>query len=234
MKKETKYNIAFVILTVLYLLTPLVTIIGYIKGYNCYMSGKTAYIVVVMMLTVLLLCSVFVFKPKFNKISILLTATLFISAFINLFTFREHITLACIAVIATIVMFAVSLPKTVAVIMSVVMGCLLAMVIFFISALGLFPSLSENRVYKEVNSPNGKYTAQIIINDQGAFGGNTGVMLKNNEDKKRVLFYKLEKKDVKLYTGKYTEYTDITLEWQDEFILLINDNEYIIEKNNIE
>lgn len=231
MKKETKYNIAFVILTVLYLLTPLVTVIGYIKGYSCSMNGKTTYMVIIMMLTVLLLCSVFIFKPKFNKISIFFAATLFMSSFMNLFSFREHIALACIAVIATIVIFATSLPKTVAVIMSVVMGCLLAMVIFFISVLGLFPTLSENTVYKEVSSPNGKYTAQIVINDQGAFGGNTVVMLKNNTDKIRFLFYKLEKKDLKLYTGKYTEYTTITLLWQDNGILLINDNEYIIEKD---
>lgn len=228
-----KYNIAFAVLIVLYILTPLVEIIGSLSGYNCIMSGKTAYIVVLMLCTVVIACSLFVFKPKNDRLSILLSAILFIASFVNLFAFREYLTLACISVIAALVIFATRLPKTIAIIVSAVMSCLLIMVIFFISVLGLFGTFGENTVYKEVESSNSKYTAQIIINDQGSLGGSTFVMLKNNADKKRFLFYKFNKKDVKLYIGKYTEYTNITIEWQNDKILLINGTEYVIENNDI-
>lgn len=228
-----KYNIAFAVLIVLYILTPLVEIIGSLSGYNCIMSGKTAYIVVLMLCTVVLACSLFVFKPRNDKLSILLSAILFIVSFVNLFAFREYLALACISVIATLVIFATRLPKTIAIIVSSVMSCLLILVIFFISVLGLFGTF-ENTVYKEVESSSGKYTAQIIINDQGSLGGSTVVMLKNNADKKRFLFYKFNKKDVKLYIGKYTEYTNIAVEWKNDKILLINGTEYVIENNDIE
>lgn len=229
-----KYNIAFAVLIVLYILTPLVTIIGHLSGYNCIMSGKTAYIVVLMLFTVVLMCSMFVFKPKNNGLSVFLSATLFIASFINLFVFRDYLTLACISVIATLVIFATRLPKMIAFVMSAVMSCLLAMIIFFISSLGLFGTFGENTVYKEVASSNGKYTAQIVINDQGSLGGSTVVMLKNNEDKKHFFFYNFDKKDIKLYIGKYTEYADIGVEWQSNGILLINGEEYVIEKSDDE
>lgn len=229
-----KYNIAFAVLIILYILTPLVTIIGHLSGYDCIMSGKTAYIVVLMLFTVVLMCSLFIFKPKKNELSILMTAMLFLASFANLFTFRDYLLLACISVIATLVIFATRLPKVIAVILSVVMSCLLAMIVLFISVFGLFGTFSENTVYSEIDSSNGKYTAQVVVKDSGSLGGNTVVILKNNKDKKHFIFYKLDKKDERLYTGKYTEYASIVVEWQDDGILLINGNEYIIEKSDNE
>lgn len=234
MKLEKKYNIIFALLAVLYIMTPLVIVMGSLCGYNCTMRGRTAFIVIIMLLSVVISCSIFIFKPKSNKLSIFITAALFIASIVNFFAFREHMVLACISVVATLVIFATRLPRTVAFIMSTVMSLLMVMLIFFISALGLFGTFGSNEVYREVYSPGGKYTAKIVINDQGALGGSTVVMLKNNEDIKNILLYHLEKKEIKLYSGKYSEYASIIAEWQSDNVLLINGEEYIIEKSDNE
>ncbi len=234
MNSEKKYNIAFALCAVLHMLAPFIILVGGIYGYDCTIHGKAAFLVVIMLLTVILACSIFIFKPKSNKLSILLTAILFISSLADILVFKEYIALACICVVSALVIFATRLPRTVAIIMAVVMSSLIAMLIFFISALGLFGSFPYNEVYNEITSPSGKYTAQIVINDQGALGGSTLVVLKNNTDKKHFLFFTLEKKDVRLYSGKYADYSSISVVWNDDAVLLINGDEYIIEKNDIE
>ena len=92
----------------------------------------------------------------------------------------------------------------------------------------IFGNLSQNTVVKTVESPGGKYYAQVIDNDQGALGGNTLV----NVYEKRVIdviIFRIEKKPQRVYLGQWGSYKHMQIHWKDDGCLVINSVEYEIE-----
>ena len=77
----------------------------------------------------------------------------------------------------------------------------------------------RKELYAQYPSPNADYTANVIVYDHGMLGGKTEVALKDELDKFSFLMFRFEKKELVLYSGKYSEHTSIEIEWiDDEYI----------------
>ncbi len=92
----------------------------------------------------------------------------------------------------------------------------------------IFFNIGQNTVVKTVESPSGKYYAQVIDSDQGALGGDTFVDV---YEKSRInaVILKVEKVPQRVYTGDWGEFENMQIYWKDDGCLVINSNEYEIE-----
>lgn len=96
---------------------------------------------------------------------------------------------------------------------------------FFIFLLGNF---GQDTIVQTVESPNGKYYAQVVFSDQGALGGDTQVYVYNNSSI-NLVFAKIKKKPRSVYFGEWYEYKKLQICWNEENCLIINGVEYEIE-----
>lgn len=112
---------------------------------------------------------------------------------------------------------------------ALVFSALMALPIGFFSFIALFfGNISQNTVVQTVESPNGKYYAQVIDNDQGALGGDTIV---NVYKKSRIylILFRIEKKPQRVYFGDWGEFENMQIYWKDNGCLVINSVEYEIK-----
>ena len=105
---------------------------------------------------------------------------------------------------------------------------LLLLVLFFSFMIFIFGNIGQNTVVQTVESPSGKYYAQVIDSDQGALGGDT---LVNVYEKKciDVFLFKIEKKPQNVYFGNWGEFKSMRIHWKDDKCLVINAREYAID-----
>ena len=110
-----------------------------------------------------------------------------------------------------------------------VIGIVLAVHVGFLGFLAMiFGSIGKDTVVQSVESPNGAYIAQLVDSDQGALGGDTLVLVyeQNNID---LFFLRIEKEPQLVYSGQWGAFKQMKLEWKNEHCLLINETEYEIE-----
>ncbi len=112
---------------------------------------------------------------------------------------------------------------------ALVLSALMILPIGFFSFIALiFGNIGQNTVVKTVESPNGKYYAQVIDSDQGALGGDTLVDVYEKNGINAILF-KIEKKPQRVYFGDWGEFEKMQIHWKDDRCLVINSIEYEIE-----
>ena len=92
----------------------------------------------------------------------------------------------------------------------------------------LLVNFVKNTVVKTVESPSGKYYAQVIDSDQGALGGDTQVKVYENKNINLLLF-KIEKKPQSVYFGDWGEFRTMQIYWAGEGCLIINSVSHYIE-----
>ncbi|MDE6110376.1 MAG: DUF5412 domain-containing protein [Eubacterium sp.] len=110
-----------------------------------------------------------------------------------------------------------------------VLSVLIALPIGFFSCTALiFGNASQNMVVKTVESPSGKYYAEVVDSDQGALGGNTLVDVYEKIGIDSIIF-KIEKKPQSVYSGEWGEFENMEIYWRDEQYLVINSVEYEIK-----
>jgi len=113
-------------------------------------------------------------------------------------------------------------------IVALVLSALMIIPIGFFSFIALiFGNIGQNTVVQTVESPSGKYYAQVIDSDQGALGGDTLVDVYKKSGINLILF-KIEKKPQRVYFGEWGEYNTMQIYWKDDRCLVINSVEYII------
>lgn len=115
--------------------------------------------------------------------------------------------------------------RTVTLILSALMILPICYLGFFVF---LFRNIAQNTVSQTVESPSGKYYAQVIINDQGALGGNTLVNV-HETCKFDAIAFRIEKKPQRMYCGDWSEFNNMQIYWKDDECLVINSVEYDIE-----
>ncbi len=114
-------------------------------------------------------------------------------------------------------------------IVALVLSALMILPICFFSFIALiFGNIGQNTVVKTVESPSGKYYAQVIDSDQGALGGDTLVDVYQDCGINAILF-KIEKKPQRVYFGDWGEFENMQILWKDDNCLVINSVEYEIE-----
>ncbi len=89
----------------------------------------------------------------------------------------------------------------------------------------LFGDFGRVWIERTAYSPSGNYYAQVVVDDQGAFGGNTYVYV--YEDKRMDTFYfTICDEPERIYWGDWSDHLNIDLAWESEEILVINSVEY--------
>lgn len=91
-----------------------------------------------------------------------------------------------------------------------------------------FGRIGQNTVVRTVESPGGKYYAQVIDSDQGALGGNTFVDVYQRGEINALLF-KIRKAPQRIYSGDWGEFEYMQVQWKDDSCLIIRSVEYEIE-----
>ena len=115
--------------------------------------------------------------------------------------------------------------KIAALVLSVLMVLPIGFFSFFALILGDF---GHSTIVQTVESPSGKYYAQVINSDEGALGGDTFVDVYKNSGVNLILF-KIEKKPQRVYSGDWGEFYNMQIHWKDDSCLVINAGEYKIE-----
>ena len=92
----------------------------------------------------------------------------------------------------------------------------------------VFGSIGQNTVTNTVESPNGKYYAQVVDSDQGALGGDTLVCVYSSREINLGLLI-IKKQPHTIYSGDWGEYKNMKIEWKDDNCLLINNEEYKVD-----
>ena len=114
-------------------------------------------------------------------------------------------------------------------IIALVLSALMVLPIGFISFIFLiFGNIGQNTIVQTVESPSGKYYAQVIDSDQGALGGDTLVDVYEKSEINALVF-RIQKKPQSVYFGEWGEFNDIQIHWKDDNCLVINSVEHEIE-----
>lgn len=115
-------------------------------------------------------------------------------------------------------------------IIALILSALMVLPIAFVSFIDLiFGNFGQLTVVQTIDSPSGKYCAQVIDSDQGALGGDTLVNVSKKSNLNLILF-KIEKKPETIYVGAWGEFDDIQIYWKDDTCLIINCVEYPIKQ----
>lgn len=101
-------------------------------------------------------------------------------------------------------------------------------IVFFSFIALIFGNFGQNTVVQTVESPGGKYFAQVIDSDQGALGGDTLVDVYEKSGINAIIF-KIEKKPQRVYFGEWGEFNNMHIYWKNDSCLVINSVEYEIE-----
>lgn len=91
-------------------------------------------------------------------------------------------------------------------------------------------SIGEETVIQTEDSPDGRYTAQLIQRDEGALGGSTFIEVKDNEKTYKFLFWEFESKEKCIYVGRWSEAFDMDMQWLDEDTLVTEGHRFEMEK----
>ncbi len=114
-------------------------------------------------------------------------------------------------------------------VVALVLSALMILPIGFFSFIALiFGNIGQNTVVQTVESPSGKYYAQVISSDQGALGGDTLVDVYKKSGINLILF-KIKKKPQHVYWGDWGQFYDMHVHWKDDKNLIINGRGYEIE-----
>ena len=114
-------------------------------------------------------------------------------------------------------------------VVALVLSALMILPICFFSFIALiFGNIGQNTVVQTVESPSGKYYAQVIDSDQGALGGDTLVYV-YQDCGINALVFKIEKKPQRVYFGEWGEFNNMQIHWKDDNCLVINSVEYEIK-----
>ena len=233
--KVSKMAFPTCLLFLLIILFPAGTLISACFGYTFTLFSVSVFAVATAMLSVYTVVLTLVFKrtPESRVLQILLTILAplsFIHAVFYLIACSRIWIVASVLVSAGCCCFLAGKhgrPLALKIVALVLSG-LLALPVAFISFIALtFGNIGQNTVVQTVESPSGKYCAQIIDSNQGALGGDTFVDVYEKSGINAILF-RIEKKPQLVYVGEWGEFETMNIYWKDDTCLVINSVEHEI------
>lgn len=93
---------------------------------------------------------------------------------------------------------------------------------FFVTLFSMHGGISSGTVIRELDSPQGRYTAQVVDWSEGALGGDTLVDVQDHRVDVDLLIGKLTSRKKRVYKGEWGEYASMVIHWADEETLVIN------------
>ena len=220
-----------VLLFVCYSILPLFSIIGWICRYNFVLRSYPGCSVVLTIISLIASAFLLISKLTVGKTNIVFSALLLPMSAVNGIDYLAHskttptvifTLISCCCAIAVFSKFAGPLA------LKIISGILSALFFLLLLLISITEYLSSNTVVKSVSSPQNTYVAEVIDNDQGALGGNTLVDIKDNSKMIDLYVGKFSKPPVHVYTGKWGEFTNIQIRWENEHVLVIDGKEYRI------
>ena len=150
----------------------------------------------------------------------------------SIYSLTEKSTLvhACITLICSMVLFfSCGRGKMIRISLGIIYSISVLFLFFIFIIAFLFSDFGENKVVKSVVSPNDKFIAEVISIDQGALGGDTVVNVTRKHCDINFFIGKLKKDPKRIYHGRWGEFYDMTLRWETDALLYINDTKYDIK-----
>ena len=220
-------------LTILY---PAGVIITACLGYSFELISVSAFAVAIAVLSVCIVILDLVFKKQLESKTVqillaIITPLSLINAVFYIFECPQIWVIANVLVsVGCCCFLAVKHGKPLALkIVALALSALMVLPIGFFSFIALFfGNIGQDTVVQTVESPSGKYYAQVIDSDQGALGGDTLVVV-YEESKISAILFKIEKKPQMVYFGDWGEFKNMQIHWKDDRCLVINSVEYEIE-----
>ena len=140
-----------------------------------------------------------------------------------------YIVNACVALICSMVIFFSCGSGLVARIgLGILYTIMLAFVFLLFFVAFILSDFGENTVVSAEMSPNSMYLAEVIDSDSGAAGGASFVNVTRQNRDVHLLIGSLKKDAKEIYHGRYGESFKMTLRWETDHILYINEDRYII------
>lgn len=84
-------------------------------------------------------------------------------------------------------------------------------------------------VIEKYPSPDGTYTAQVVVLDGGGRGASTKVYLYDHSRDVELLIVRLGLEEEQIYSGEWHDYETLTVRWLDEDTLLIDGERYDVQ-----
>ncbi len=112
-------------------------------------------------------------------------------------------------------------------IVALILSAMMVIPIGFFGFLVVFFPIGQNTVVQTLESPTGRYYAELIDSDQGALGGDTVVNVYEKWEINLLLF-KIEKEPQQVYFGEWGEFKDMNIYWKNDSCIVINSQEYKI------
>lgn len=113
-------------------------------------------------------------------------------------------------------------------IVALILSAMMVIPIGFFSLLVVFFPIGQNTVVQTVESPSGRYYAELIASSQGALGGETVVYVYEKWEINLLLF-KIEKQPQQVYYDEWGKFKDMEIYWKDDRCIVINSIEHEIE-----
>lgn len=92
----------------------------------------------------------------------------------------------------------------------------------------IFGNIGKTTVIDSVESPSGRYYAELLDNNHGATGGNTEVVV-HERCLINAIVFRIEKQPKTVYHGEWGEFMNMKITWKDDDTLIINSAEYQTE-----
>lgn len=170
--------------------------------------------------------------PLIAMLFVIINAVVFliVNRFASETTVLLYVLHSSIVLICSLVMFFVCLNgKALRISLGIVYSLLLVLIfcIFFIMI--MFRSFGANTIVRSELSPNSVFLAEIITSDQGALGGDTFVEVTRQNKDINLFIFDLKKAPKRIYTGRWGEFETMTLYWENDEVLYINEKEYVIQ-----
>ncbi|MBE5792049.1 MAG: hypothetical protein E7322_07870 [Clostridiales bacterium] len=203
-----------------------------------FFSSACLYAIFVVCIGAMLSACILFVKNKSPRLGVGfgLTITLCVLSFIacaTMFLFRNEFLLFLILNIACVLMALFLLirfvrSRVIRVIALLLCVLMLLPVIAIAPFRMIFKDFGKITIVNEIPSPDQRYVAHLIDNDQGALGGSTQVKVIG----KPVIDlgpFRIERPEKTIYTGEWGEFEDMEIHWKDETTLVIDGRKYQID-----
>ena len=228
-----------VLLCLLFALTilfPVGSLVCACFGYKFELISIFAFSAIIAVISVLMAIFSIISKEKINNKGSLfllhiLTPLSLINAVLYIFESGQISVVVCMLIsVACSFLLTIRniMSKVSKIVVSVLFAISTASVIFFAFIMLMFGNIGQNTVVQTVESPSGKYYAQVVDSDQGALGGGTIVDVYEKREID-VFVFKLIDKPQRVYLGEWREFENMQIQWKDDNYLVVNSVEYEIK-----
>ena len=231
--------------SILALITAVLFVAGRFVSGTGYVYRPDSYTLFLSVLCILTICATVLsvrFRKKANRLSRVVGWLMPVFAFLGCWIFKAIdirvdilsnslkvlVIIFSAFIVSSLLICILHIPnKAIRIVMAVLSVLFVIIFMFFATLAWLIDDFGKNTVIDTVNSPGDMYSAYAISSDQGALGGDTIVVLKDNSKDIKLLSGTLTTPISFIWSGGWMEHPD--MEWLDDNVLRIDEKEYYLK-----